>query len=275
MSCGTHLNCSGQGDYEREEGEVDSSNGFFSGSDKMNVPDAAGQDPIGQDSIGPRVWAWFRSLPIMTLVTAAVAIGLSLVSAWEVAMSYQRQAILQGEVWRLLTGHLTHWNADHLVWDVMMFLILAGLVERRNRRTAARLMLGSAFFISLALWSTAPQVTEYRGLSGIDSALFVYAAAVLAGDAWIAGRRAAAGLFGLLLAGFVGKVGYEMATGATLFVDSSSGAFTPLPSVHLVGAAVGLALAAIESRFTRRSLPRPRTLGLVPDRGRRGNVAGV
>jgi rhomboid family GlyGly-CTERM serine protease len=190
-----------------------------------------------------------NSAPIVTLVVAALAMVLAFVPGWGAAMSYQREAIALGQVWRLATGHLTHWNADHLLWDVIMFVLLSCFVEHRRRETAVWLLIGSAMLISLSLWCAAAEVDEYRGLSGIDSALFAYVAIVLARDALTARRFALAGISGSLIAGFVGKIAYELATGNTLFVDSRSAGFTPLPLVHLVGAAQGTVLAVGQVRF--------------------------
>jgi rhomboid family GlyGly-CTERM serine protease len=207
-----------------------------------------GRIPTSQDRLRPAVLQSARTVPIVTLVVAAIAIALGFASSWVDVFSYQREAIAHGQVWRVATGHLTHWNADHLLWDVVMFVVLSCVVERRRRRTAVRLLIGSGLLISLSLWHSAADVGEYRGLSGVDSALFAYVAIVLARDALAARRYALAGLVGLLLAGFVGKIAYELVMGATLFVDSHSAGFTPLPMVHIVGAAAGMALAAIDGR---------------------------
>jgi hypothetical protein len=42
-----------------------------------------------------------------------------------------------------------------------------------------------------------------------------------------------------LMIGFVAKLVFEVATGTTLFVDSSAAGFTPLPFVHAVGGSAG------------------------------------
>jgi hypothetical protein len=47
------------------------------------------------------------------------------------------------------------------------------------------------------------------------------------------------------VAGFVGKVVFELATGATLFADSS--AFVPVPLAHVVGGACGWVAAGTPS----------------------------
>ena len=58
-------------------------------------------------------------LAILGMAVVASATPLA-AEAWE----YNREAILHGEWGRLLTGHLTHWNFDHLFWDAATFLLL-------------------------------------------------------------------------------------------------------------------------------------------------------
>ncbi|MBL9161961.1 MAG: rhombosortase [Planctomycetaceae bacterium] len=155
--------------------------------------------------------------------------------AWE----YDREAILDGEWSRLLTGHLTHWNVDHLFWDAATFLLLGiACVWRSVGRTVATL-LGATTAISAALLLFQPQVATYRGMSGLDSALFTLLAAMI----WRQSRRDGRWKLGAAAvtagAAFLAKAAYESATGTTLFVDSSAAGFVPLASAHLIGGAVG------------------------------------
>jgi hypothetical protein len=124
-----------------------------------------------------------------------------------------------------------------------MFMVLGATLELRSRRALAFNVIGSAAAISAALWLLHPEVAEYRGLSGIDSALFLNVALVLLFEAHNRRQALLSWALGLLLVGFTAKLGNEMASGATLFVDSSEAGFTPLPLVHAVGAAVGILLA--------------------------------
>jgi hypothetical protein len=83
----------------------------------------------------------------------------------------------------------------------------------------------------------------YRGLSGLDTALFAFLAASIYQDARTFGDRALGAVAKWALAGLVVKTAYEVLTGDTLFVDSDAAGFIPLPTVHAVGAAVGLLIA--------------------------------
>ncbi len=186
------------------------------------------------------------SLPLLTLTVAAAAIALQFVPDWLDAAAYDRAAIAGGEVWRLATGHLTHWNFDHLAWDALMFVVLGAVIERRSRREWLVIIAGSAAAISLWLWGGEPGVAQYRGLSGLDSALFTAVAIRILHEARRHGRSLLTGAIGMLLIGFGGKIGYEYVTGGTLFVDSSVAGFAPLPAVHAVGAAVGVAVVVAD-----------------------------
>jgi rhomboid family GlyGly-CTERM serine protease len=146
-------------------------------------------------------------------------------------------ALTGGEVWRLLTGHLAHCSASHLLWDLGTFVALGAWLERRlGSRGLALALLVQALVISLGMLAALPAgLAAYRGLSGIDSGLFVLAALLL--------RRELTGLARLLppamLALFLGKAGWEFATGTTLF--ASSAGMVPVPLAHLLGAAAALA----------------------------------
>jgi rhomboid family GlyGly-CTERM serine protease len=160
-------------------------------------------------------------------------------------LAYDRMAIQAGETWRLLTGHLTHYNADHLFWDVLAFVVLGVMLERRHRVGFITTVIASATAITAVLWFAHPKVAEYRGLSGIDSALFTGAAIHLYAD----GRRFKRPLVQLIstgvLAGFIAKLVYEFASGNTLFVDSAD--FVSLASVHAIGGIVGI-ISAVATR---------------------------
>ena len=173
--------------------------------------------------------------------------------AWE----YNRESILHGEWSRLLTGHLTHWNFDHFVWDAATLLVLGVACVWRSVGRTVSALLGSAVAISASLVWLQPDVATYRGLSGLDSALFTLLAAMI----WRESRRTGRWKLGTVAIaaalGFLAKAAYESATGATLFVDSANADFIPLASAHLIGGVVGA------------------LVGLTPNKGGRGSRRAV
>lgn len=178
-----------------------------------------------------------RRFPV-TITVSLVALLIHFVPALNEFFQLDFDAVAGGQWWRIWTGHLTHFGREHLFWDLLMFVGLAGACERtcpRQMPTAVALM---AAGISLAVGLFCADVGTYRGLSGIDTGLFV----------WFAGMRSLKSLddrdpfSGLLwavpFAGLIGKLLFELATGQTLFVDSSG--FVPLVESHLAGVVIGI-----------------------------------
>jgi rhomboid family GlyGly-CTERM serine protease len=179
-------------------------------------------------------------IPLVSLCLSAVSALLFLVPSAAAALEYDRVAIGSGQVWRLVTGHLVHYSFDHFFWDTITFGILAVVCERKSDRRFVGCLFTSAVLISLALWFCAPSIDRYRGLSGVDSALF----ALLAAELFIEGIRSATrqqvAVAATCLTGFLLKTAFELATSHTLFVTSLGSGAVGVPVAHLVGAATGL-----------------------------------
>jgi rhomboid family GlyGly-CTERM serine protease len=203
-----------------------------------------------------RLGTLLARLPLVTLALAVLAGAILVVGGWSGAAEFDRAAVAAGQWWRLATGHLAHWNLEHLAWDAIMLVLLGSFIEQRSRRALVAAVTISAAAISLALWWGVVDAAQYRGLSGIDSALFALVAVELLGDAWRTKRPLVAAAVLAVAVGFAGKIGYEAATGQALFVDSAAGAFTPLPLVHVVGALAGavVGLAGLWPREARQEV---------------------
>jgi hypothetical protein len=154
-----------------------------------------------------------------------------------------------GPWWSILTSHLTHWTYEQLAWDAIVFAGL-GVACLRQQATTPRsriafhaTLLASAIVVPVAVTLVSPQITEYRGLSGIDSALF----ALL-----LVQTRSR---FTLPLAiGFVAKLSYEHLTGGTVFANNLGDDVVSVPAAHAAGACVGAIIGlttAFLSKLTR------------------------
>lgn len=171
------------------------------------------------------------------LSLAAVLIFLSpTATTW---LEFDRDLVGSGEWWRLLTSHLTHWSLENLFWNVAVFALLAGLCEAAGRWRFVVCLIASALAIPGAVWLLAPQISVYRGLSGVDSALFGLVAAGALRAAWAHREWRRVVMIGLLGVALAAKIGVEHVTGRALFVDSAAAGFVPMPLAHAVGAAVG------------------------------------
>jgi rhomboid family GlyGly-CTERM serine protease len=191
------------------------------------------------------------------LLTAGAVVAFALGPSLVASLEYDRPAVTAGQVWRLATCQWTHWSLDHLVWDGAVFLAIGAACEMKRRRHLLATVALSAIGVPIAVHCLAPGIMTFRGLSGVDSALFGLAATLLfsAGVRQRNSALAATAAFGAML--FAAKTAYELATPAALFVDGSGAGFSTVPLAHLVGFLIGTGVgisAAVRAVVHRRQL---------------------
>ena len=176
----------------------------------------------------------------------ALLIGVLPLVAWFVlqgqpALRLTEDAWAAGCWYRLWTGHLLHYGFEHFAWDGLMFVVFAGLLWKEERWRLWLWLFGTAPLISLAVFWVHPSLSEYRGLSALDTMLFLRyfmgSLCVLSGwQRWV---------FAVLpLLGLIAKIVFEYQSGVALFVGDLGPGVVPLPSAHLVGALLGLLWSA-------------------------------
>jgi rhomboid family GlyGly-CTERM serine protease len=183
-----------------------------------------------------------RSRPWISLLLTGVVLAIALLGLEEAA-EFRRSATREGELWRLLTSHFSHFGWNHLVWDLAVFGVLGAVVERTNRRTFLHVLLWPAILIPLAVGLGEPSITHYRGLSGLDSALAAFLGMTLVADRTVSPTLRTIAF--LSLGGLAVKILVEWTSGSTIFVDHVAAGFHPVPIAHLVGGAVGAGVAVV------------------------------
>jgi len=148
---------------------------------------------------------------------------------------YARTEVLEGEVWRLLTGHLVHLSAQHLLLNLAGLALVAALFARAySVRQWLMILLGTIIVIDLGFVFCEPQLMWYVGYSGV-----LHGALAAGAIAWWRRREAAFAL--VLSAALVVKLGWEQWGGA----EPWSAAFPVVVDAHLYGALGGLLVASI------------------------------
>ncbi len=175
-------------------------------------------------------------LPWLTLGLVALCGSASLIPEGAEALQYDRARVAAGEAWLLLTGQMVHWTVRMTAADLGMLLGLGAWLEMQGerRRTILALALGAAL-TAFAVHALSPDLSLYRGASGLASALFVLAALRIGEDAEGAPRF----LAWLAVALFLGKDAWEAFTGQTLFAGSLPDGVEVVPLVHLLGGLAG------------------------------------
>ncbi len=183
----------------------------------------------------------YKSLPFLTVALAFCSLVISCTSLSHI-LQYDRAAIEGGQLWLIVTGHLSHWSLDNLVWDLLVFMVLGVMAERRSRRGFVFCLTFSVLVISSILWFWQQDMDCYRGLSGLDSALFGFVAFLMIRERIQSREYRSAGF--ILVAGvaFLMKIVYETFMLQAVF-SSSAGLFVPVPLAHLSGGLIGIGVA--------------------------------
>ena len=171
-------------------------------------------------------WIW------LLLILASLALVLVLGDNTSELLRYDRGAIAAGGWWRLLTAHIVHLDAHHLVLNGFGLVLLWALFAADfDVLEWSIIVLAGALAISSGLWWLSPRVAWYVGASGVLHSVMAAGAAkhvvTRAWDRWI--------LVGCLCA----KLAYEQ-----------FGGFEPplvVVDAHLYGAFAGFAVGAVIS----------------------------
>ncbi|NOY81504.1 MAG: rhombosortase [Kiritimatiellaeota bacterium] len=182
-------------------------------------------------------------LPVISVAVVVAAVLVQACPGLPAALQFERSAIGQGQWWRVLTGHLAHWSWGHLFWDLAGFAILGFLCERRSRRRFTVCLFVSSVCISAVFHLWHPELAAYRGLSGVDSALFGLALTAFWREARRRGDSLGQWLFGAGALLFCAKIAYEIGARDFVFASDPDGRMTPVPVVHAVGFLIGIACA--------------------------------
>ena len=156
---------------------------------------------------------------------------------------YDREALIGGEYWRLVTGHLVHLSWGHVWLNLAALIVMAFLFDSlMTARDWIVATTASALAIDAGLFLFEPQVVWYVGLSGsLHGIMIVGAVAML---------RSQSKLAIALLVGVVCKLIWEQTSGPIPFSEATSGG-NVLVDAHFYGS-IGGVLARIAIDFPRR-----------------------
>jgi rhomboid family GlyGly-CTERM serine protease len=180
-----------------------------------------------------------RSRPLWTAAIAAAAIACFAIPQLAAALVYNREAIANGEMWRLVSGNLAHLSIEHFLRNLTAFVLIGVLTETSGYRYFGTLCLGSAALIGGVLYVLEPGLLVYGGLSGLVTAAIVY---YCLHGLWESNVHRI--VCSVVLICMAVKISLELKFGHSLF-DMEPQTLKLVPLSHVVGAASAGLLFAI------------------------------
>lgn len=110
---------------------------------------------------------------LLIFMVSTLAQAFDWVSSWQ----FNRELVVQGDVWLLFTAHLVHLNWSHWVLNMAGLGIVAFFFSPyASFLKWLSVILVSIVTISAGLWWWLPEIRFYVGLSGVLHGLFLYGA---------------------------------------------------------------------------------------------------
>ena len=159
------------------------------------------------------------------------------------ALQFDREKIFSYKIYLFFTCHFTHWNFRHMLIDTFIFLALSYLCiffSFKNKYTVMQYfthLLIPSILIAIAVLVFNPEIKFYRGLSGIDWALYFVLMVQLYFAAHWLWKTGAIMMFFLFLFMMI----HQFMSKHSIFVPDMGEGIVTLPSAHIAGAVSGIA----------------------------------
>ncbi len=124
-----------------------------------------------------------------------------------------------------VSGHFIHADVQHLIWNLIAFGVLGGILERRSKATLLASLAVGIVAVDLLLLSPLGTVQYYCGLSGVINTLLGVAL-------WVLWKESQNRMIVIVAMANMLKITLEVIIGVSLLTDIS---WPPYPLSHLAG----------------------------------------
>ena len=168
---------------------------------------------------------------LLLIAISLVCVGLQFEpqASWA---NWQRDIILNGQWWRILTGNFTHTNLPHLTMNLAGLWVISFIFKPNEKALFICLL---SISVAIGLFNFLSSMNSYVGLSGTLHGLFAYFALQEA----LNGRKSS----WLLVIGVSIKIAWELTMGASLATQDLINAQVAVDA-HLYGALSGMIFSA-------------------------------
>ncbi|QUM80466.1 rhombosortase [Moritella sp. 5] len=153
------------------------------------------------------------------------------------ALDYNRELIIDGELWRLITGNFNHTNIYHVLLNVCALAVISGLHYRYYSATVyLSLILILSIGVGAGIFLLSPSTHLYVGLSGILHGIIIVGAIIDVTKQYYSGY--------ILIAGTIIKIINEQFFNSPIEMSKLIQAQV-LTEAHLYGLVTGLIIAPL------------------------------
>jgi rhomboid family GlyGly-CTERM serine protease len=167
---------------------------------------------------------------LYTLIISFICILFYIFEELKSFFIYDRLAILDGEIWRLFTSNFVHLSFYHLLSNMMAFIFLGYLLEKKNRHAFASILLLVVLFNGIILFLFEENMIYFAGISSVNYAFLFYLGLSFnyASKVWSRTGK-------IMLILIVLKILLELCNCSIFFSYLEKETFNVMPLSHLVG----------------------------------------
>lgn len=182
-----------------------------------------------------------RQMPLLTIGLITILVSLYLLVPDKSLLYFSTGDITGGQTWRIVSGHITHADLEHLLWNCLGLAVLGTLTEQHSRTLWWVALVMGIVSVSALLLSPFSQLENYCGLSGV---LNTFLSVLI----WIEWRLNRSWLMIVIACGCVAKVVTEIYLGESLLTNIS---WPPYAWSHVAGMIGGLTVICFQSTTSR------------------------
>ena len=142
---------------------------------------------------------------------------------------YDRQGILNGEIWRIATAALVHFSASHMAWNLVALVAVGGAVEMFGFKGLWALFGFTSIATGLFYVTCLPELAHYGGLSGFATGTVVFFCLCSLE------RSKSNGIWYSILMLTLVKILFEIYSSTAAFMSTPGTTVSILPSAHIFG----------------------------------------
>lgn len=173
-----------------------------------------------------------KHLPIRTFGILLMCLLIHHIPGISDMLVYDRAAISDGDLWRLVSSPLVHYDKAHLYYNLIAFGIAGWCVEFISPGYFTIVCLSNAILITPIMSIAMPEINQYAGLSGIVCSLLVfYALHLFSESRWLS--------MAILIA-ISAKIGFELLNTRSVLPYPNRSSFVILPQSHLIGCMIAV-----------------------------------